>query len=80
MKIGGTTFKTCDVMARLKNELNQYVSLHEKDYLTLVEDHITLKALKIAGVENLPMFKSIESIIKDGRIEIHLKPIKQKYR
>ena len=67
-------------MARLKNELNQYVSLHEKDYLTLVEDHITLKALKIAGVENLPMFKSIESIIKDGRIEIHLKPIKQKYR
>lgn len=67
-------------MAKKKSELNQYVSLLEKDYLALVEDHITLKALKIAGVENLPMFKSIESIIKDGRIEIHLKPVKQKYR
>ncbi|PXV57442.1 hypothetical protein CLV62_15226 [Dysgonomonas alginatilytica] len=67
-------------MAKKKSELNQYVSLSEKDYLTLVEDHITLKALKIAGVENLPMFKSVESIIKDARIEIHLKPIKQKYR
>lgn len=67
-------------MAKKKSELNQYISLPEKDYLTLVEDHITLKALKIAGVEKLPMFKSVESIIKDGRIEIHLKPVKQKYR
>lgn len=67
-------------MAKLKSELTQYVSLTEKDYLTLLEDHMTLKALKIAGVENLPMFKSVESIIRDGRIEIHLKPIKQKYR
>lgn len=67
-------------MAKLKSELTQYVSLTEKDYLTLLEDHITLKVLKIAGVENLSIFKSIESIIKDGRIEIHLKPVKQKYR
>lgn len=67
-------------MAKLKSELNQYVSLPEKDYLTLLEDHITLKALKIAGVESLAMYKSVDSIIKDGRVEIHLNPIKQKYR
>lgn len=67
-------------MAKLKSELTQYVSLTEKDYLTLLEDHMTLKALKIAGIENLPMYKSVVSIINDGRIEIHIKPIKQKYR
>ncbi|MBF0576267.1 hypothetical protein [Dysgonomonas sp. GY617] len=67
-------------MAKLKSELNQFVSLTEKDYLTLLEDHMTLKALKIAGIENLPMYKSLVSIINDGRIEIHIKPIKQKYR
>ncbi|MBF0575743.1 hypothetical protein [Dysgonomonas sp. GY617] len=67
-------------MAKLKTELNQFVCLTEKDYLTLLEDHMTLKALKIAGIENLPMYKSLVSIINDGRIEIHIKPIKQKYR
>lgn len=67
-------------MAKIKSELNQYISLPEKDYLTLLEDHITLKALRIAGVEDLPLYKSIESIVRDGRVEIHLKPIKQKYR
>jgi hypothetical protein len=67
-------------MAIRKSEKNQYVSLLEKDYLTLLEDHITLRALKIAGIEKMPIYKGVESIIKDGRIEIHMKPIKQKYR
>jgi hypothetical protein len=67
-------------MAKRKSELNQYIGLLEKDYLTLLEDHITLQALKIAGIEKMAIYKAIDSIIKDGRIEIHLKPIKQKYR
>ncbi|NDW11154.1 hypothetical protein [Dysgonomonas sp. 520] len=67
-------------MAKKKSELNQYISLLEKDYLTLLEDHLTLRALKIAGIENMPIFRGIDSIIKDGRIEIHIKPIKSKYR
>ncbi|MDR1717444.1 MAG: hypothetical protein LBS20_16545 [Prevotella sp.] len=67
-------------MAKRKSELNQYISLLEKDYLTLLEDHLTLRALKIAGIEKMPIFQGIDSIIKDGRIEIHIKPIKLKYR
>lgn len=67
-------------MAIRKSDKNQYVSLLEKDYLTLLEDHITLRALKIAGIEEMPIYQGIDSIIKDGRIEIHFKPIKQKYR
>jgi hypothetical protein len=67
-------------MAIRKSDKNQYVSLLEKDYLTLLEDHITLRALKIAGIESMPIYQGIDSIIKDGRIEIHFNPIKQKYR
>jgi hypothetical protein len=67
-------------MAKRKSELNQYIGLLEKDYLTLLEDHITLRALKIAGIEKMAIYKSIDSIIKDGRIEIHIKPVKQRYR
>jgi hypothetical protein len=67
-------------MAKKKSELNQYISLPEKDYLTLLEDHLTLKALKIAGIEKMPIYQGVDSIIKDGRVEIHLKPIKQRYK
>jgi hypothetical protein len=67
-------------MAIRKSEKNQYIGLLEKDYLTLLEDHITLRALKIAGIEKMLIYQGIDSIIKDGRIEIHMKPIKQKYR
>lgn len=67
-------------MAKRKSELNQYVSLLEKDYLTLLEDHLTLRALKIAGIEKMEIYQGIDSILKDGRIEIHFKPVKQKYR
>jgi hypothetical protein len=67
-------------MARRKSELNQYIGLLEKDYLILLEDHITLRALKIAGIEEMPIYQSIDSIIKDGRVEIHLQPMKKKYK
>jgi hypothetical protein len=67
-------------MAKRKSELNRYIGLLEKDYLTLLEDHITLRALKIAGIEEMPIYQSIDSIIRDGRVEIHLHPVKKKYK
>jgi len=67
-------------MAKKRTELNQYVSILEKDYLELLEAHIILRALKIAGIENMPIYQSAVSIIEDGRIEIHKDVIKQKYR
>lgn len=67
-------------MAKLKSELDKWVSMPDKDYLTLIEDHIMLTALKAAGVEQLPIYKAAENILKNDRIEIHLKPIKKRYK
>lgn len=67
-------------MARKKNETDKYILLHPKDYMALIEDHITLNALKIAGVESMPIYKSVRSILKDGRVEIHVKPVEKNYR
>jgi hypothetical protein len=67
-------------MAIRKSDKNRYISILEEDYLTLLEDHITLQALKIAGIEKMPIYQGIDSIIKDGRIEIHFKPVKKRYK
>ncbi|MFC4677205.1 hypothetical protein [Dysgonomonas termitidis] len=67
-------------MAKKKSEIDKLVSLPEKEYLELLEAQMTLNALKIAGVEELPLYKGIKSIIEDGRVEIHNKPIQKRYR
>lgn len=63
-------------MAILKSELNKQVSMPEKEYLSLIEEHIMMEALKAAGIEDMPIYKAAKSILKDNRIEIHIKPIK----
>jgi hypothetical protein len=45
-----------------------------------LEDHIVLRALRIAGIEKEPLFEAVESIIRDGRVEIHIKPVEGRYR
>ncbi|MFC4674041.1 hypothetical protein ACFO6W_10070, partial [Dysgonomonas termitidis] len=67
-------------MAKLKSELDKWISMPDKDYLLLVEDHIMMTALKAAGIEELPIYKAAENILKNNRIEIHLKPIKSRYK
>lgn len=67
-------------MAKKRTELNSYVSILEKDYLELLESYILLRALKIAGIEKMPVYQSAASIIEDGRVEIHMDAIKAKYR
>lgn len=61
-------------MARFKSE--SCVTLKEKEYLNLLQDSMILKALKIAGVENMPIYRSIDSIIRDDRIELSAYPRK----
>ena len=63
-------------------ELNDcpYVTLREQDYRMLLNDHLTLRAMKILGVEKHPAFRAVESILKDGRVEIHIRPVDGKYR
>lgn len=64
-------------MAIKKTETNQYIRITKKEYISLLEDHMLVRALKIAGVEQMPIYKSVQSILEDERIEIHSNP--QKY-
>lgn len=61
-------------MARFKSE--SCVTLKEKEYLSLLQDSMILKALMIAGIENMPIYRSIDSIIRDDRIELSAYPRK----
>lgn len=53
--------------------------MKEKDYLMLLENTIMLEALKIAGIESMPIYKAMRKIIDDKRVEIHLKPVNHRY-
>ena len=64
-------------MAIKKTEPNQYIRITSKEYISLLEDHMLVRALKIAGVEQMPIYKSVQSILEDERVEIHSNP--QKY-
>lgn len=77
---GGTFFKTPHTMAKKISDSTKYVTLLERDYLTLISDHMVLRALKIAGIEKSPIFEAVESILKDGRVEIHIRPVDKRYR
>lgn len=66
-------------MAKLKKDLHKYVELREEDYLRFVENSMVVEAMKLAGVEKLPIWKAVRRIIDDNRIEIHVKPVNRRY-
>lgn len=66
-------------MAKLKKDLNKYVELREEDYLLLVENSMVVEAMKLAGVEKLPIWKAVRRILDDKRIEIHVQPVNRRY-
>lgn len=66
-------------MAKLKKDLHKYVELREEDYLHLVENTMIVEAMKLAGVEKLPLWKAVRRILDDKRIEIHVKPVNRRY-
>lgn len=67
-------------MAKKLSDKTRYVTLREQDYRMLLNDHLTLRAMKILGVEKHPAFRAVESILKDGRVEVHIRPVDGKYR
>jgi len=67
-------------MAILKKDKEKCVTLTERDYMTLIEDHITLKALKIAGIEKMTIYQGIKSIMEDDRVEVHIMPVQKRYK
>ena len=51
-------------MAKLKSKTQCLVELKEEDYLMLLENTIKMEALKIAGIENMSIYKAMEHILK----------------
>ena len=45
-------------MAKLKSQSQKYVELKEEDYLLLIENTIKMEALKIAGIEKMPIYNN----------------------
>lgn len=66
-------------MAKLKSESTAYITIKEKEYLQMIENTILVEALKIAGIEELPLYKAAQRIIEDKRVEIHIKPLCTRY-
>ena len=66
-------------MAKLKSNHIKYVTITEHEYLELIENTMKIEALKIAGVEELPLYKAMLRILEDKRVEIHIKPLCSRY-
>lgn len=67
-------------MAKLIKDLHKYVEIREEEYLQLIEDSLTVEAMKLAGVEKLPIWKAVRRIMDDKRVELHARPVNRKYR
>lgn len=66
-------------MTKLKSNHIKYVTITEQEYLELIENTMKIEALKIAGVEELPLYKAMLRILEDKRVEIHIKPLCSRY-
>lgn len=66
-------------MAKIKSESYKCITIKETEYLQLVENTMIVEALKIAGVEQLPIYQAVRRILDDKRIEIHIKPLCTRY-
>ena len=66
-------------MAKLKSQAQKYIELKEEDYLRLIENSIKMEALKIAVIENLPIYKAMEHILEHEHIDLLIKPVSRRY-
>ncbi|MFI3265417.1 MAG: hypothetical protein SNG90_03005 [Rikenellaceae bacterium] len=66
-------------MARLKSQSIRYVTITESEYLRLIENTMVIEAMRIAGVESLPIYNAVQSILQDGRVQVHTKPLCKRY-
>lgn len=68
-------------MAYKLSEQDNYVTIPEREYLALIKDQMFMTALRLSGVlKKDGVMEAVESIMKDPRIEIHVRPIKKHYR
>lgn len=66
-------------MAKLKSKSQKYIELKEEDYLRLIENTMTIEALKIAGIENMDIWKAVQHILQNEHIDILIRPVSRKY-
>lgn len=66
-------------MAKIKSESTKYITIRETEYLRLIENTMIVEALKIAGVEELPIYEAVRHILDDKRVQIHIKPLCTRY-
>lgn len=66
-------------MVKIKSQSIKYITIKESDYLQLIENTMLVEALKIAGIENMPIYNAMQCILKDKRVEIHIKPLCSRY-
>lgn len=64
-------------MARLKTHEDKCIPVPEDEYLRLMENTMVLEALKIAGIEDMPIWKAIKRILDDKRVEIHVRAVRK---
>lgn len=64
-------------MARLKTQEDKRIPVPEDEYLQLVENTMIVDALKIAGIENMPIWKAMMRILEDKRVEVHVHPVRK---
>lgn len=62
-------------MARLKTHEDKRIPVPEDEYLRLMENTMVLEALKIAGIEDMPIWKAMKCILDDKRVEIHVRAV-----
>lgn len=64
-------------MARLKTQEDKRILVPENEYLRFVENTMIIEALKIAGIEELPVWKAMKRILGDKRVEIHVRAVRK---
>lgn len=64
-------------MARLKTQEDKRIPVPEDEYLRLVGNTMIVDALKIAGIENMPIWKAMMRILEDKRVEVHVHPVRK---
>lgn len=62
-------------MARLKTQEDRRIPVPEDEYLRLTENTMIVEALKLAGIEDMPIWKAMRRILDDKRVDIHVHPV-----
>ena len=67
-------------MVKLKKDQHKYIEILEEEYIMLLRNTMVIEALKKAGIGSHPIWRCVQHIMKDKRVEIHSKPVNRQYQ